>query len=315
MKLLAVDLGGSHATCALVSDMGVPFCSRLELEGLHGLDPALPGIARALRSAAQEAAVELRECAGVAFSFCGLVDPVRKRVISTNAKYDDAPDIDLTAWAAAEFGLPLRLENDARMALLGERQAGAARGFDDVVMMTLGTGIGGAAMMQGRLVRGRHFQAGCLGGHFLARYGGRPCTCGSVGCVEAEASTWALPALCREHPGFQASSLAAHETIGFELLLRHAAAGDKCALDVLDHCAGVWEAAIVSLIHAYDPVVVVVGGGVMRAAGRLLPRFTEYAHRHAWTPWGRVQIRCAALGDDAALLGAIPLFEEACIEH
>lgn len=320
MNVLAVDLGGSHATCALVSDASVPSRSRLELQGLHGLKPALPEIARALRSAAQQGAVEPGECAGIAFSFCGIVDPVRKRVTSTNAKYDDAPDIDFAAWAAAEFGLPLRLENDARMALLGERHAGAARGFADIVMMTLGTGIGGAAMMEGRLVRGRHFQAGCLGGHLLARYGGRACTCGAVGCVEAEASTWALPALCREHPEFATSSLHSHEPIDFELLLRHAApgngcAGDRCAMDVLDHCVRVWEAAIVSLIHAYDPEVVVVGGGVMKAAHRFLARLKEYADSHAWAPWGRVQIRGAELGDDAALLGAIPMFEEASIDY
>jgi glucokinase len=235
-------------------------------------------------------------------------------VISTNAKYDDAPGIDFGAWASAEFSLPLRLENDARLALLGEQHTGAARGFDDIVMVTLGTGIGGAAMMRGKLVRGRHFQAGCLGGHFLARYDGRPCTCGSIGCVEAEASTWVLPVLCREHPAFAVSPLAGHRQIGFELLLRYAAAGDRCAREVLDHCAGVWSAAIVSLIHAYDPEVVVVGGGVMKAAQELLPRFEEYVERHAWTPWGRVQVRGAALGDDAALLGAIPLFEEAPIE-
>jgi len=74
------------------------------------------------------------------------------------------------------------------MALLGERHAGAAAGCDDVVMVTLGTGVGGAAMIGGRLLRGRHFQAGCLGGHLPVRFDGRRCICGAVGCVETEAS-------------------------------------------------------------------------------------------------------------------------------
>ena len=70
---------------------------------------------------------------------------------------------------------------------------GAARGCDNVVMITLGTGIGGAAMIEGKLLRGKHAQAGCLGGHLPAKVGGRACTCGAIGCLEAEASGWALP--------------------------------------------------------------------------------------------------------------------------
>jgi glucokinase len=92
-------------------------------------------------------------------------------------------DIDLAEWFIENVGLPARIENDARMALLGESYAGAARGFTDVVMMTLGTGIGGVAMIEGKLLRGKHAQAGCLGGHIPAVFNGRPCTCGAIGCA------------------------------------------------------------------------------------------------------------------------------------
>jgi glucokinase len=311
---LAIDLGGSHAACAVVSREAVLACERIELSHTHGLGAALPAIAEALRRAVQRAGLPLEDCAGVAFSFCGLVDPVRRRVTSTNAKYDDAPSIDLEAWARSEFDLPLRIENDARLALLGERQAGAAAGFDDIVMVTLGTGVGGAAMIGGRLVRGRHYQAGCLGGHLLARYGGRECTCGAKGCIEAEASTWALPAMCREHPAYGSSPLSQLSKIGFEELAHFAQAGDLCASDIFVRCVEVWSAGVVSLIHAYDPEVVVIGGGVMSAAGRILPAISEYVRRRAWTPWGQVQVRAASLGDTAALLGALPLLEDASLE-
>ena len=314
MIALAVDLGGSHAACAAVSTEAVLACERIELSHTHGLGAALPAIAEALRRAARCAGVVIHDCAGVAFSFCGLVDPVRRRVTSTNAKYDDAPGIDLQAWARSEFDLPLRIDNDARLALLGERQAGVAAGFDDIVMVTLGTGVGGAAMMGGRLVRGRHYQAGCLGGHLLARYGGRECTCGARGCIEAEASTWALPAMCREHPAYQASPLAQLPNIGFAELIQFASAGDVCASEIFTLCVDVWSAGVVSLIHAYDPEVVVIGGGVMSAAGRILPAISDYVQRRAWTPWGQVQVRAASLGDMAALLGAVPLLEDASID-
>lgn len=309
VKVLAVDLGGSHAACAVVEDQRVCAVERVPLAPRGDLGAALPRIAEALREAA---GTNLDACQGLALGFCGLADIRTGRVLSTNGKYDDAPAIDLPDWCRRTFGLPFRIENDARMALLGERYAGAARGFDDVVMLTFGTGVGGAAMIGGRLLRGKHAQAGCLGGHFVVRHQGRTCTCGNSGCVEAEASTWALPAICADHPKFAESALAELSTpIGFAEVIHFADAGDACARDVLAHCLEVWSAGIVSLIHAYDPEIVVAGGAVMKAAARLLPSISEQVHRHAWTPWGRVAMRAAELGDRAALLGAVPLFQEA----
>ena len=111
-----------------------------------------------------------------------------------------------SAGAITSSDLRFAIENDARMALLGERHAGAAAGCDNVVMITLGTGIGGAAMIEGKLLRGKHAQAGCLGGHLPAKVGGRQCTCGAIGCLEAEASGWALPLWRPEWKGFARQS-------------------------------------------------------------------------------------------------------------
>jgi len=306
---LAVDLGGQHASCALVSGKAVLACENIPLDRQAGLAAALPLLAQSLRKLLARAPGGASSCAGIGFSFCGLVDSQRCRILSTNAKYDDGPDIDLAGWARTQLGLPLRLENDARTALLGERYAGAGQGFDEIVMMTLGTGIGGAAMIGGRLLRGKHFQAGCLGGHLGADYRGRDCTCGNVGCVEAEASSWSLPLICAAHPLFAESALAAVPRIGFEDLFRLAASGDACACEVRDRCIRVWSAGAVSLIHAYDPELLILGGGVMNSADQILPALRDYAGRHAWTPWGKVEIRAASLGNRASLHGTIPLLE------
>jgi glucokinase len=311
VKALAVDLGGSHAACAVVLDREVVAVEQVSLEAARGLAGALPGITAALERAAASAGVPVSACAGLAFGFCGLVDTVAGRVLSTNAKYDDAPGLDLPGWCRQSFGLPFRIENDARLALLGERHAGAAQGTDDAVMMTLGTGIGGAALIGGRLLRGKHFQAGVLGGHLVAAFDGRPCTCGGRGCVEAEASTWALPALARETAGFEESALARAPRIDFEAVLAAAAAGDAVAVAVRERCLRVWAAGAVAMVHAWDPEVLVIGGGVMRDAGVVLPAIEAHVRRHAWTAWGEVAVRAAALGDRAALLGAVPLLEGA----
>jgi glucokinase len=309
MKALAVDLGGSHATCALVEDRKIVRAHTLAAEGSRGLASALPLLADELRAVMNEAGCRTPECAGLAFCFCGLVNHANAKVISTNAKYDDAPSLDLKAWCEKSLGVPFKIENDARMALLGERYAGAAQGFDDVVMVTLGTGIGGAAMIQGRPLRGQHAQAGCLGGHFPVLFTGRRCTCGAIGCAEAEASGWSLPNVCRNTRGFDSSLLANEGSITFERLFRCAGAGDRVAIEVRDRCLAVWGALAVGLIHAYDPEVVVLGGGVMQSGFEILPFLQDYVNRHAWTPWGKVSLRSAGLGNQAALLGAIPLLQ------
>ncbi len=310
MRALVIDLGGTHANCAIIEDRRILTSRSVNSSALKGLAPVLPLIAETFRALAAETGIVLRDLAGLAFSFCGIVNTAEGRVTSTNQKYDDAPGIDLQAWARREFGLRFRIENDARMALLGESFAGAAAGFRDVVMFTLGTGIGGAAMIDGRLLRGKHYQGGCLGGHFPVLFTGRKCTCGAIGCAEAEAAGWSLPLVCKETPRFETSALSGGE-VDFEHLFRAADAGDEVAIAVRERCLRIWAVNTVASVHAYDPEVVVYGGGVMRSANVIIPYIQYYVHRHAWTPWGKVQVRRAELGNDAGLLGAIPLLAEA----
>ncbi len=304
---IGIDLGGSHASIAVVKDEKLLACEQVPLDSAQPLRPALDVFAAVIRKLLAEVQLTAEDCEGVALGFCGLADARIGRVVSTNKKYEDAPSIDFNAWCQREFGMRFGIENDARMALLGERYAGAARGCDNVVMITLGTGIGGAAMIEGKLLRGKHAQAGCLGGHLPAKVGGRACTCGAIGCVEAEASGWALPLMAREWKGFSASKLAQQENIDFQTLFALADAGDRVAGEIREYCLKVWATGAVGLIHAYDPERIVMGGGVMRSATAILPYIQTYVNEHAWTPWGKVRIVAAQLGNDAGLFGAIPL--------
>ena len=310
MKALAIDLGGSHATCAVVEDQSILASQAVTTDGTTGLRPSLPMLAETLLALMKRVGINAQDCSGLAFSFCGLVDSRTTKILSTNQKYDDAREFDLQGWAKSELGMRLRLENDARMALLGEYYAGAARGYDDVVMTTLGTGIGGAAMIGGRLLRGKHAQAGCLGGHIPADFEGHACTCGAIGCTEAEASGWAIPLIAQEWPGFAQSRLAREASVNFEALFRLAEERDPVALAIRDRCLKVWAVGTVGLVHAYDPEIVVFGGGVMKSADTILPFIQSYVEKHAWTPWGKVKVRAAELGNNAGLLGSIPLLSE-----
>jgi glucokinase len=157
-----------------------------------------------------------------------------------------------------------------------------------------------------QLLIGKHFQADCLAGHLPVTVGGKQCTCGNLGCAEAEAAEWSLQNLCRNWTDFGSSSLAQGE-INFETLFRRADAGDAEATGVRDYYLKVWTTNAVALIHAYDPELLLDSGGAMRDGDRIVAYVQDYVARHAWTPWDNVQVRIASLGNDAVLLGAVPL--------
>lgn len=302
MNTLVCDLGGTRMKLGLLHDDRLAAQDVIPAHSHLGLAPRLPDLAAALRRLCATQGLAPADCAGLAVSFPSLVDPTTGRVLAEYGKYRDAPGLDLRAWAQREFGLPLAIENDARLALIGEWRHGAGRGCDDFVMITLGTGLGTSALIQGRVLRGKHGQAGCLSGHLTVRYGGRPCSCGNVGCAEAEASTAFLAELARERPDFAASALAREPLLDFAAVFRLAAAGDACALAIRQHSLLVWSTLAVNLITAYDPELVVIGGGIIDSADVILPALQQHVDRHAHTPWGRVRVVRSALGDAAALL-------------
>ena len=306
---IAADLGGSHLTCALLREREIIASRSIETtnEPFSGVLKRLEAEIQTLLVSAQATS---EDCLGLAMGFCGIVDPDNDTVIATNGKFAGAEGFDFRGWARRALGLRLRMENDARLALLGEHFHGAARNYSDVVMITLGTGIGGVAMLGGKLLRSRNGRAGVIGGHLPVVMNGRRCTCGNLGCAEAEASTWSLPMICREWPGFAESSLARVTPLDFQNLFVTADAGDPVARQVLDHCLQVWSTLTVSLIHAYGPQVVVFGGQVLRRAPEILPRIREHVERYAWIPKGSVVIVEAELSSNAALYGALPLLSE-----
>src|SRR5258708_22615714 len=307
MKAIAVDLGGTHATVALVEDRTIIASEVIGLERVDGLVAVLPLLAEATYRVMSQAAVDRSQASAFVLCFCGLSDPATGRVVSTNQKYDDATRIDLPAWWQRARGLPFVIENEGRMALLGECYAGAAQGETDVVMVTLGTGIGGAVLMNGKVLRGKHMLGGNLCGHIPVDFNGRRCTCGAIGCAEAEAGGWSLPLVAESWPGFANNALSRDPAVSFRALFEHATQGDGVALAIQERCLRIWASLTTGLIHSFDPDVVVFGGGVLASADVIVPYIQKHVTEYAWTPWGKVRIKPAQLGSRAALLGAIPL--------
>lgn len=309
--ILACDVGGTRIKLGLVRGARLLAQIEIDAEAKKGLAAALKRIAGEIPALCHKAGVEQKSLGGFGLSFPGIIEPHTEKILSTPAgKFDDSKHLGVPKLVQKFLGLPAHICNDANAALAGEWRFGAARSCRSAVMMTLGTGIGASAIIDGVPLRGQHGQAGCLGGHLTVSLDGMVCGCGNLGCAESEASTWALPAQACAKPNFAESRLAREEVLDYAAIFRAAAQRDKVAVDLRDRALRVWSVALVNLIHAYDPEIAVIGGGIMRSGEMILPALRRYVAKHAWTPWGKVKIKPAALGNNAGMLGVASLFQE-----
>ncbi len=309
MTILACDLGGSRLKVGVVQNERVLGRTLALANANTGLAQQLPTLKSNWLQLLVENHLQLGQCAAVTVAFPSLIDNATGRVCDDYDKFPDAPRLDLRAWAREHLGLPLAIENDARMALIGEWRAGVGRGVNNLAMITLGTGLGTSAIVEGKVLRGAHGEAGVLFGHTTVRYGGRLCTCGNIGCAEAEASTRYLSELARQSPGFEHSPLRAAAPLDYALVFQHAAAGDPCAIALRDHSLAVWSALAVNLVHAYGPELLILGGGIMASGDVILPALSSHVARYARTP---CRVVASELGETAALVAGQWLAQEQC---
>lgn len=301
MKVLACDIGGTRIKLGLIENGAVVKEKTIPAPPGRNLVCALQAVKQGLHELCAEAGVPLSSCAGLALGIPALVDTAGCRITAIRGKYADAAQIDLPAWCRSELNLPLALENDARMALIGEWRHGAGQGYENIVIITLGTGIGTAALIDGMVLRGKHGLAGCFGGHWTLNINGRPCACGSVGCAETQASTEYLHTLAPSE---------GEKLPDFTAVFTRAGQGDPVAVKIRDRALKVWGMAAVNLVHAYEPELIIVTGGVLRAGTEeILGAIRENLLKHATMPGGPAEVRAGALGDHAALLAAEWLLE------
>jgi glucokinase len=307
MPVIAVDFGGTNIKLGIISGGKLLSISSIPAESHEGIRPRLGQVVSKIKHLLDEQGLLLTQCRCVGIATPGIVNCDERRVIAINKKYDDAVSVDFPKWCDAEFGLPLVMDNDTNCAILGETNHGCARGFRDAVLMAFGTGIGTAAVMNGQLIRGRHYQAGCLGGHLIIDYEGRICTCGNRGCIEALASTSVLHEVARGREQFSGSLLAKRETIDYKAVTDCAGAGDAFSKNLFDYLIRCWGAGIVNLIHAYDPEVIILSGGLMKEQEKVVPPLRQYVVQNAWLPWGVPEFRIAENPDASVLLGLYTL--------
>lgn len=277
---LGLDLGGSALKGAWILDGAVLASGSVRNTGVPADLDALVRLAERLRPEGDLNRV------GVAVP--GVVDPDRSRLVSAHGKYDYLRGVDLASWSLDRLGVPCVVENDARAALVGELTYGVAVGVRDAVLLVAGTGLGTAATMDGRLVRGRSGHAGILGGHLTIDRSEQPCNCGNLGCAEVYGGSWSLP------PG---TTMA--EVFGSDPAPRFVAGAESDPTSSLaDRVIQSWAITAVNLCHAYDPSVVIVSGGAVALAGARVAEIEPYVHRHLWSSVPRPRV---VVADEPAL--------------
>lgn len=311
---LAFDVGGTRIKSGIVDADGNVIRHRIDpTEGHLGVDSLLARMV----AIGQKLSTDLptgRSLHAIGVAFTGVIDPDKGEVLLLNGKIPDIEGAKIGPQLADQFDVPCWVDNDTRVYTIGEWQHGAGKGFDNVVCITLGTGIGSGVIANGQIMQTQGMIGGILGGHFTVDCDGPLCSCGNRGCLEAVASVPALLTFVRDHLSRGYPSVLAEQVsedlhdLNVGMVLKAVGDDDALATFAFDRWTQRIGAGVVTLIHAYDPDVVVIGGGVMHASDVVLPPIQRYVREHAWTwPKGRTLVRASRLGDDAALVGAAAL--------
>ena len=277
---VGIDVGGTNLRAALVGRDG-----RVSSPVHERVRPDRSAFARQLQEVV--AALDPTGRRPVGIGLPGRVDPHANMPVS--AGYIDLAGLPIADMLGSAQGRIVRLDNDAAMALRAEMAFGAARDLGNVALLTIGTGIGGAYALHGRIVHGRAF-AGQFGHVTVQATGGEQCNCGRTGCVETTSSGSALGRLLRQAglpPETRASDL-----------IERAAHGDAPAGGVVRQWAVPLRAALESIAATLDPDLILLGGGLGRDAWAALD------HAPPQSAWFACRVVAATLGDEAGVVGA-----------
>lgn len=299
---IAVDMGGTTVKIGLFNNKDLMDVFTYSSNTEQDVCDLLTDLTNHIYQLMSTNNIQEKDVIGIGLAVPGIVDFKVKKIVSINDKYKAAEGFDLEGWFKEQTGFNIVLENDANAALLGEYSMGKLADAEYAALFMLGTGVGTAAMINGKLLRGAHNQAGCLAGHISIAVNGRLCNCGAIGCVEAEASTWALPQILKESKMYTSSSLSHVEQAKIKDLVEHSH-HDLLAKETLEDFIKKWGTGIINLIHAYDPEVILLSGGVMKAGDVVIDPIKAYVQKHVWTTYGDVKFVISEEPEHSALYG------------
>lgn len=308
MYRVGIDLGGTNIAVGVV-DEEYHIITQVSspTEAGRPYQEVIQDMIRAVEAALAKAGITAAQCCSMGVGSPGNCDSERGIVVRAyNLGWTSVPVCQMLQ---DHFGIPVKLSNDANCAALAETVAGAAVGCRNMVLITLGTGVGGGIIIDGKIYAGMR-SAGGEPGHMVLVLDGEPCTCGRRGCWEAYASVTALIRQAKqaaaEHP--ESGLCQIKEWDGYSICALDAA-GDAAAKQVLDRWCEYVAAGMTDMVNVLAPEKILLGGGISRQGERILAPIREYVVTHCFGQReGAIpEIQVAALGNEAGIIGAAAL--------
>lgn len=303
-----VDLGGTTVKIAWFNESG-EMLDKWEIPTVkdNGGKQILPDIAASVCGYLEAQKVSREQVIGIGIGVPGAVNGKGEVNKCINLGWDMTFNIEEEL--SNLTGLPVKAGNDANVAALGEAWKGGGNGCDNMVLATLGTGVGGGIVIDGKLVSGVHGAGGEIGHLVLNRYETEPCGCGKYGCVEQYCSATGIVRLAKRHMllSDRESVLRNVENLTCKDVFDAAKAGDALALQILEHVYDYMGQFLANVCCVSDPEIVVLGGGVSKAGQMLLDGAKKYFDRYIFHASRSIRFALAALGNDAGAYGAFKL--------
>lgn len=308
--VIAVDLGGTKIAAGIISAgceiLAREYCPTLADDGVEAI---IERVVSAVGRLISRQGMDLSQVCCISVAACGAIDS-ETGVIAFSPNLPGCRDIPLRDILRNRLGVNTMLINDANAAAWGELHLGVGKGVNNLVCLTVGTGIGGAIIIDGRLYTGSSGSAGEIG-HMVIEANGVRCKCGNNGCLEALASGTAIAreavahVACGEPSSLNEIVAGRLENITAEKVALAAREGDSLALNIINEAATYLGVGMVNLVNIFNPEMIIVGGGVARMGDLLLNPARMVVRERAFPVAAEaVSIVSSQLGSDAGMLGA-----------
>lgn len=315
MFTIGIDLGGTNIAVGLLDEkLNIKDKISAPTKAERAPEMIVADMASLSKKLIDRNHITLSDISLVGIATPGTVDPERGMVLySNNIRMKNFPIAEV--FRKYMQGVPVKVANDANAAALGEALVGSGRGSDSLIMITLGTGVGSGIILDGKIFTGSVNTAGGEVGHTVIVRGGRQCTCGRRGCLEAYASATALTEMTREKmhelelkgiPSLLFDAEKREGRVSARTAFTTAKEGDKYGAELVENYISCLAEGITNVINIFQPKIVTIGGGVSAEGDNLLLPLSEIVSRDQYTRDGefKTEIRCATLGNDAGIIGA-----------
>ena len=299
-----VDVGGTSVKCGLFQTDGTlmekwEIPTRKENNG----DSILPDVAETVLNKMKERGIAKKEVAGVGIGVPGPVNSKGEVPCAVNLYWGNK---NVVKELSELTGLPSKAGNDANVAALGEAWKGAAEGAQNVILVTLGTGVGGGIIVDGRIVAGAHGAGGEIGHANIDHHETDVCNCGNSGCLEQTASATGIVRTAKKvlAASKEDSALRKFDPLTAKDVLDGFKAGDPLAVQIMEKVGEALGGALAMFAAVVDPESIVIGGGVSKAGQPLIDCIQKFYKKYAFSLCKNTPMVIATLGNDAGIYGA-----------